>query len=85
MFLEGETMTTYEAIGREVRMTHGFVPKTCWIADVLEFLSRKPRLAPNRIDPNVRKYPCPAERQLAIIEAVRSLEQQNAPRRVRSL
>ncbi len=78
-------MPTYKAIQREVRMIYGFVPKTCQIAHVFELLGEKPRVAPNRIDPSVRKYPCPAEKQPAIIEALRKLEQRNAPRGGRSL
>ena len=75
-------MPTYEAIQREVRITFGFVPKTCWIAHVLELLGKKLRVAPNRIDPSVRKYPCPTEKQAALIEALCKLEQQDLrPRR----
>jgi hypothetical protein len=59
-------------------MTYGFVPKTCWIAHVFELSGKKPRVAANRIDAGVRKCPCPAEKQPAIIEALRKLEQQNA-------
>ncbi len=46
-------MSTYQAIQHEVRITSGFVPKTCWIADVLGLLGRKLRSAPNRVDANV--------------------------------
>jgi hypothetical protein len=68
-------MPTYETIQREVRITFCFVPKTCWIAHVLALLGKKLRVAPNRIDRSVRKYPCPADKQAAIIEALRKLEQ----------
>jgi hypothetical protein len=68
-------MPTYEAIQREVRIASGVVPKACWIADVLELLGKKLRVAPNRIDRRVSKYPCPIERQAAIIEALRKLGQ----------
>jgi len=71
-------MPTYQAIQHEVRITSCFVPKTCWIAHVLELLGKKPRSASNRADANVRKYPCPAEKQAAIIEAIRKLEKQSA-------
>ncbi len=74
-------MPTYEAIQHEVRMTDGFVPKTCWIADVLDRSGKKLRVAPNRIDPVVRKYPCPAEKQPGIIRALRKLEQYAQKRR----
>jgi hypothetical protein len=76
-------MPTYEAIQNEVRITNGFVPKTCWIAHVFELPGKKLRLAPNRIDPIVRKHPCPAGKQPAIIEALRKLEQQDGQRRRR--
>jgi hypothetical protein len=56
-------------------MTVGFVPKTCEIAHVFEILGKRPAVAPNRIDPGVRKYPCSNRKQPAIIEAVRKLEQ----------
>ena len=69
-------MPTYEGIQREVRITFGFVPKTCWIAHVLELLGSRLRVAANRIDPSVRKYPCPTEKQAAILEALRKPEQQ---------
>lgn len=68
-------MPTYEAIQCEVRISFGFVPKTCWIADVLALLGKRLRMAPNRIDRSIRKYPCPVEKQAAIIEALRKLEQ----------
>jgi hypothetical protein len=72
-----------QAVQREVEFTFGFVPRTCWIVHVLELLGKKLRVAPNRIDPNVRKHPCPSEKQAAIIEALRKLEQQDVwPRRI---
>lgn len=66
---------TYKAIQREVRATSHFVPKTCWIAHVLEVLGKRMRVAPNRVDPSARKHPCPAEKQAAMIAALRKLEQ----------
>lgn len=76
-------MPTYRAIQSQVRITSGFVPKTCWIAHVLELLGKKMRLPSNRVDPNFRRHPCPAERQAAIMEAIRKLEKL-APRPCRS-
>ena len=67
-------MPTYKAIQREVRITSGSVPKTCEIAHVLELVGKRLRTAPNRINPNVRRYPCPTEKQAAIVEALRKLE-----------
>lgn len=69
-------MPAYGAIQREVRITLRFVPKTCWMAHVFALSGKKLRVAPNRIDRNVRKYPCPVKKQAAIIEALRKLEQQ---------
>jgi len=74
-------MPTYAAVQHEVRIAKGFIPKTCWIAHVFEISGKKLRVAPNRIDPNVRKYLCPVEKQPAIIEALHRLEQQDAQRR----
>jgi hypothetical protein len=71
-------MPTYEAIQREVRITNGFVPNPCRIADVLDLSGKMLRVAPNRIDPLVRKYACPAEKCPAIIRALRKLEQADA-------
>lgn len=67
-------MPTYRQIQDKVKFTSGFVPKTCWIADVLTLVGKKLRAAPNRIDPHVRKNPCPIEKQWAIISAIRQLE-----------
>jgi hypothetical protein len=69
---------TYKAIQSEVKVFGGFVPKTCWVAHVFELSGRKLRVAPNRIDTTIRKYPCPAEKQAAILEAVRKLQQREA-------
>jgi hypothetical protein len=67
-------MLKYKAIQQEVRTSHGFVPKTCWIAHVFELSGKKLNAARNRLDPGVRKNPCPPEKQPAIIEALRNLE-----------
>ena len=50
-------MPTYEAVQREVKMTAGFVPKTCWIAHVLELHGRTLRTAPNRLMPTPENIP----------------------------
>jgi hypothetical protein len=55
-------IATYETIQREVRTANGFVPKTCWIADVLDLLRNRPLVAPNRIDRRARESPCPEEK-----------------------
>ncbi|HKC00028.1 MAG TPA: hypothetical protein VKD23_14700 [Terriglobales bacterium] len=67
-------MPIYAVVQRDVELTSGFVSKACWIAHVPELLGKKHRIAPNRINPNVRRYPCPTEKQAAIVEALRKLE-----------
>jgi hypothetical protein len=62
-------MATYKDVQWEVKLRAGFVPKTCWIAHVLELLGTKLRQAPNRIHPEERRHPCPSERRLVIIAA----------------
>lgn len=66
-------MTTYRDIQREVTSSAGFVPKTCWIAHVLELLGIELRTAANRINFGERKYPCPPEKRPAIIAALYKL------------
>jgi hypothetical protein len=66
-------MATYRDIAREVKIRAGFVPKTCWMAQVMEMLGLKLRRAPNRIDLGERKYPCPPEKIPAIIAALYKL------------
>jgi hypothetical protein len=72
-------MATYEDIQREVKVSAGFVPKTCWIAHVLNLLGMKLRTAPNRINSSERKCPCPPEKRLAIIAALYKLGRVQAP------
>ena len=69
-------MATYWQIQECVRLTHGFVPKTCWIAHVKADLGLVGRLAPNRADSQKRKYPCPSERRNAILECMGRLSPQ---------
>lgn len=66
-------MATYSDIQQEVKVSAGFVPKTCWIAHVLELLGVKLRLAPNRTHPKERKHPCPHEKRPAIIAVLYKL------------
>jgi hypothetical protein len=74
LVLESTGMATYKDIQSEVRAASGFILKTCWIAHVLELLGIRPRLACNRIDPRVRKHPCPPTEMAAITAAIRKLE-----------
>ena len=64
-------MATYKQIQLRVKEQHDFAPKTCWIADVKAAYGKTSRNAPNRIDMNDRKYPCPEEKREAIETALR--------------
>jgi hypothetical protein len=60
-------MATYKQIQTWVKQTYGFVPETCWIADV-KFQSGLPmKKAPNRKGVE-RVRPCPPER----VESIRA-------------
>jgi hypothetical protein len=63
-------MATYRDIQERVKSTHGFVPKTCWIADLKSKHGLTTRKAPNR-QPGGRAYPCPPEKRPAIEAAFR--------------
>ena len=65
-------MATYREIQDFVRLRHGFVVKTCWIADVKNQLGIPMRTAPNRQGPQ-RVHPCPDDKKEAILEAMREL------------
>ena len=58
-------MKTYPQIQQEVKLRFGFVPKTCWIADVKARSGYPVRRAPNR-QKGSRKYPCPADKFAAV-------------------
>jgi hypothetical protein len=64
---------TYAEIAKEVQRIGGFVPKSCWIADVKSEFGLTTRVAPNRLDVKTRKYPCPPEKRSVIVEALRRL------------
>ena len=63
-------MATYKQIQTWVKQKYGFVPKTCWIADVKHQCGLPMRQAPNRKDAG-RVYPCPAEKKQVILDALR--------------
>lgn len=67
-------MATYKQIQARVKIDNGFVPKTCWIADVLNQHGLTTRIATNRIDPHSRVHPCPPEKLPAIEVALRNLK-----------
>ena len=61
---------TYEKIAKRVKATHGWVPKTCWIADCKGLLGLPVHRAPNRVT-DARQVPCPVAKRAAIFEAFR--------------
>jgi hypothetical protein len=63
-------MATYGDIQREVKVSAGFVPKSCWSAHGLGLLGMKVRSAANRIDASSGKYLYPPEKRLAILAAL---------------
>jgi hypothetical protein len=52
-------MATYEEITIYVKEKYNVNIKPCYIAHVKEIVGLKPKIAPNRISNNSRKYPCP--------------------------
>ncbi len=64
-------MATYREIQKWVKDKHNFTPKTCWIAHVKEICGLNPKKAYNREDADVRKHPCPDDKQPIIKEAFR--------------
>ncbi len=60
-------MATYKQIQDHVRQRNGYVPKTCWIADIKSQHGLTTRRAPNR-QSNKRVHPCPVNKR-ADIEA----------------
>lgn len=54
-------MATYKQIQTWVKQQYGFVPKTCWIADVKDQAGLPMRPAANRQSAE-RVYPCPPEK-----------------------
>ena len=66
-------MATYKQIQNETKRRCGFVPKTCWIADVKAALGLISRMAPNRIDAEGRKHPCPASKRSCLTKVVQNL------------
>jgi hypothetical protein len=65
-------MPTYKEIQSWVKQNYGFVPKTCWIAEMKEKEGLPVRKAPNRKDTE-RVYPCPAGKEDAIRAAFHHL------------
>jgi hypothetical protein len=58
-------MATYRWVQLDVHLHDGFVPKTCWIADVRRHAGLPTRVAPNRHSAALRN-PCPPSKVAAI-------------------
>lgn len=69
MVLLGKIMT-YNQIQEEYRHLYNKSIKSCWIADAKRELGLTKRVAPNRIDKNSAKYPCP---KAQVKEAIKRL------------
>jgi len=63
-------VATYRQIQERVKSQAGFVPQTCWIADVKAGRGLTSDIAPNRIDPHARVKPCPEGKRRAIEAAL---------------
>lgn len=63
-------MATYKKIQSWVKQQYGFVPKTCWIADVKHQAGLPMRKTHNRKGAE-RVHPCPAEKAKPIRAALR--------------
>ena len=64
-------MATYRQIQDRVRMLDGFVPKTCWIADIKNVHGLTQWSAPNRKFTDKRLHPCPPQKRMSIELALR--------------
>ena len=65
----GTKLKTYKDIQLAVEDSHGFVPRTCWIAHCKELLGMPVRRAHNRIK-EARTELCPIDKQPAILAAL---------------
>jgi hypothetical protein len=67
-------MARYKDIQDYVRSKSGFVPKSCWIAEVLSEHGLTKSVAPNRKDGAQRLHPCPAQKRPEIENALKHFE-----------
>ena len=65
-------MPTYKEIQTAVKSKYGFVPKTCWIADVKEKMGLPVKRSHRR--KGDRMYPCPENKQKYIEAAIKELK-----------
>lgn len=65
-------MATYKEVQAHVKSRYGYLPKSCWIADIKASHGRTNRISPNRIDPMVRLHPCPPNKRDGLEAAMKS-------------
>jgi hypothetical protein len=63
-------MATYREIQQWIKRNFRYVPKTCWIADVLADHGLTKSAASNRIDPSAPSNPCPTRHRATITAAL---------------
>jgi hypothetical protein len=63
-------MATYREIQKWIEHNFRYVPKTCWIADVMAEHGLTRRTASNRIDPSAPSNPCPARHRATTTAAL---------------
>jgi len=66
-------MATYKQIQDLVKVKHGRVMKTCWIAHVKDLNGLAPRVSHRRAVPGKRQHPCPSHYRPLIESAMRQL------------
>ena len=66
-------MISYDDIKDYVYEKYGFIPKSCWIADVKEECGLPVKVYPQRkaTETNSRSHPCPDKRREPIKDALR--------------
>lgn len=66
-------MASYDEIKDYVFDKYGFIPKSCWIADIKEECGLPVRVSPQRkaTEKCSRSYPCPQKKREPIKEALR--------------
>jgi hypothetical protein len=62
---------TYSQIQEYVREKFGNSIKSCWISDVKRQVGLPVRMANNRIDKTKRVYPCPDDKKILIVDALK--------------
>ena len=71
---ETDGMNIYRMVQLRVKEEAGYVPKTCWIAHVLELNGQPLRRAHNRKDQKRRQVPCPPDKRPSIERVLRELK-----------